>query len=161
MSNHRSFLQKLVLIAACLAPTAGLAESGVKVGVLQCRLLPSIGFIIGGHQRLTCRFTPQEPGQPAGDYDGSLNTVGLDIGFTAGGRMAWAVWAPTNGPLLGALAGVYVGASGDVGFGVGLGANVLAGGSGRTIALQPLSVEGDVGVNLALGISRLELWAAW
>jgi hypothetical protein len=86
-----------------------------------------------------------------------ISTVGLDIGITGGGALAWAVFAPTEGPPRGGLAGAYVGASGDVGVGVGLGANVLFGGSNRTVALQPVSVEGQVGVNLALGLSELEL----
>jgi hypothetical protein len=88
---------------------------------------------------------------------GALNTVGLDIGFTAGGALAWAVYAPTAGPLQYALAGTYAGATGEIGVGVGVGANLLFGGSGRAVTLQPLSVEGSVGVNLALGISGLEL----
>ena len=57
----------------------------------------------------------------------------------------------------GALAGEYVGASGDLGIGVGAGANILVGGSGRTFALQPLSLEGSVAVNIALGVSMLKL----
>jgi hypothetical protein len=152
----------LALLAATLfSPMAAQAESGVKVGVLTCRLHASIGFIIGGHQKLTCHFDPQTPGQPAGEYVGAINTIGLDVGITAGGAMAWAVWAPTQGSFAGALAGIYVGASGEIGIGVGLGANVLVGGSGRTIALQPVSVEGEVGVNLALGMSGLELRAVY
>jgi hypothetical protein len=55
------------------------------------------------------------------------------------------------------LRGTYVGASGNASFGLGLGANVLVGGSHRTISLQPLSVEGQVGINLALGVARLTL----
>src|SRR6478735_1056721 len=72
---------------------------------------------------------------------------GTNIGITAGGAMAWAVFAPTQGPMRGGLAGTYVGASGAIGVGVGVGANLLFGGTGRSIALQPLSVEGSVGVN--------------
>ena len=86
-----------------------------------------------------------------------MNTVGLDIGITAGGALGWAVFAPTQGPPPGGLAGVYVGASGEVSLGIGGGANVLIGGSNRTIALQPVSVEGELGVNLALGVSGLSL----
>jgi hypothetical protein len=71
--------------------------------------------------------------------------------------MAWGVFAPTAGPEPGALAGTYVGASGSVGVGVGVGANMLFGGSGRSISLQPLSVEGSVGINLSLGVSGLTL----
>ena len=33
--------------------------------------------------------------------------------------------------------------------GVGLGANVLVGGSGNSIALQPVSIEGTTGLNVA------------
>jgi len=130
--------------------------STTKVGTLACTLSPSIGFIIASHQTMSCRFTPSAPLPPEA-YSGAMNTVGLDIGITAGGALGWAVFAPTQGPAPGGLAGVYVGASGEVSLGVGGGANVLIGGSNRTIALQPVSVEGEVGVNLALGVSGLTL----
>src|SRR5262245_8481354 len=152
-----STIRKLVLAAVLLTPVAAHAESGVKVGVLKCRIEPSIGLIFVGREKLECRFTPQEAGLPGGRYAGTITTIGLDVGFSAGGYMGWAVWAPTAGPLAGGLAGYYGGASGEVGIGVGLGANVLVGGSGRTIALQPVSVEGEVGVNLAVGISGMKL----
>ena len=83
--------------------------------------------------------------------------VGIDIGISAGGVLAWAVFAPTTGVPFGALAGEYVGASGDIGLGLGVGANVLIGGSGRTIALQPVSLEGSVAINVAAGVSALKL----
>jgi hypothetical protein len=86
-----------------------------------------------------------------------MNTVGLELGITAGGVMAWGVFAPTDGTPIGALAGEYVGVSGDISAGVGVGGNVLFGGSNRTIALQPLSVEGDVGVGVSLGVSGFTL----
>jgi Protein of unknown function (DUF992) len=139
-------------------PAVGETTSSVKAGVLTCKLSPSIGFIIGSHQTMKCEYTPNNP-HPPETYTGTMNTIGLDIGVTAGGGLAWAVLAPTNGPPPGALAGTYVGASGDASFGVGAGANVLVGGSARTISLQPLSVEGEAGVNLALGVSGLTL--AW
>ena len=74
--------------------------------------------------------------------------------------MAWAVVTPNEGPMRGKLAGKYVGASGAIGLGVGVGANVLVGGSNRSISLQPLSVEGTVGINLSLGVSALTLTLA-
>ena len=124
--------------------------------MLSCNLSPSIGLIVGSHQSMTCRFTPDGPFPPE-IYVGAVNTVGLDVGITAGGALAWAVFAPTAGPPAGALAGEYVGATGEIGVGVGVGANLLFGGSGRSIALQPLSVSGEVGLNLAVGISNLQL----
>jgi hypothetical protein len=130
--------------------------SGTKVGTLNCELAPSVGFIVGSHQPMRCRYSPDGPFPPE-FYEGVINTIGLDIGFTTGGVMAWAVIAPTVGPPRGALAGVYVGASGDITAGVGVGANVLFGGSGRSFALQPLSLQGQTGLNLTLGIAGLEL----
>jgi hypothetical protein len=108
---------------------------------------------------MACRFVPNGPYPPEA-YVGVMNTIGLDVGITAGGVMAWGVFAPGEGPLRGKLAGTYVGASGSVGIGVGVGANLLFGGTGRSIALQPLSVEGSVGINLSLGVSGLTLASA-
>jgi hypothetical protein len=144
------------LITAIASQAAGQVPSGTKVGTLNCELAPSIGFIIGSHQPMRCRYTPDGPFPPE-FYDGVINTIGLDIGFTAGGAMAWGVVAPTVGPPRGGLAGTYVGASGSATAGVGVGANVLFGGSGRSFALQPLSLQGQTGIDLTLGVSALEL----
>lgn len=127
-----------------------------SAGTLTCQLAPSIGLIIGSRQRMACRFVPNGPYPPEA-YVGVMGTIELDIGITAGGVLAWGVLAPTAGPMRGKLAGTYVGASGAVGVGVGVGANLLFGGSNRSIALQPLSVEGSVGINLSLGVSSLTL----
>ena len=140
-------------------PTLALSQQpppGVQVGMLNCNLAPSIGLIIAESQRMSCRFVPNG-NYPPQIYEGVMNTVGLELGVTAGGVMGWGVFAPTEGTPVGALAGEYVGASGSVSLGVGVGANVLFGGSKRTIALQPLSVEGKAGVNLSLGVSGLTL----
>lgn len=130
--------------------------SWTQIGMLACKLDPSVGFVIFGHQSMSCRFA-QNPPLPTQLYEGALNTVGIDIGVSAGGALAWAVLAPTAGPPPGALAGEYVGASGDIGLGLGAGVNVLVGGSGRSFALQPVSVEGSVAVNVTLGLSGLQL----
>jgi len=78
------------------------------------------------------------------------------VGATAGGRMEWAVYAPTSRKV-GALAGRYGGVSGEATVGVGAGVNVLVGGSNRTVSLQPVSVEGQTGLNVAGGVTELEL----
>jgi len=147
------------VIAAPPGPPVGVVVAErVRTGLLACSVSPSVGLIVGSRQGLACLFTPD--GLPPERYTGAINRVGLDVGFTAGGQLAWAVYAPTAGFYPGALAGLYVGASGEAAFGLGLGANVLVGGSNRTIALQPVSVEGTVGVNLALGVAGLELFPA-
>jgi len=159
MFKHRIALMLGVLAIAGTSRVAAQAPQGTSAGVLTCKLAPSIGLIIGSQQRMACRFNPNGS-YPPEFYVGVMNSIGLDIGVTAGGIMTWGVVAPNAGPMQGKLAGKYVGASGAVGVGVGVGANVLFGGSNRTIALQPLSVEGSVGVNLSLGVSGLTLTPA-
>jgi len=156
MFKFRIALALGVLAIAWIAPASAQTPQGTAAGVLSCKLAPSIGLIIGSSQRMACRFTPNGPYPPEA-YVGVMNSIGLDLGVTAGGAMAWGVIAPNAGEMRGKLAGKYVGASGSVGVGVGVGANVLFGGSNRSIALQPLSVEGSVGVNLSLGVSGLTL----
>jgi len=152
----RSMLMTVALILASVVPSSAQIQQGTKVGALTCRLSPSVGFIIGSQQRLACRFVPDGPFPPE-NYLGVFGRIGLDIGITAGGVLAWGVYAPTTGPMRGALAGSYGGASGAIGVGLGAGANVLYGGSARTITLQPLSLSGSVGLNLALGVAGLTL----
>ena len=160
MPKHR--LDKVAILITLLlcGPTLAIAQQsppGVQVGMLKCNLAPSIGLIVAESQRMSCRFAPNGPFPPQ-NYSGVMNnTVGLELGISAGGVMAWGVFAPTGGTPMGALAGEYVGASGDIAVGVGVGANVLFGGSNRTIALQPLSVEGQAGLNVSLGVSGLTL----
>jgi uncharacterized protein DUF992 len=149
----------LVLSAALVAwagPAASQAPTWTQSGMLSCKLNPSVGFVIFGHQSMECRFVPSVPGPPQ-FYEGALNTVGIDIGIVGTGGLAWGVLAPTAGIPAGALAGTYVGASGDIAVGAGVGANLLVGGSNRSFALQPLSVEGSVALNVTLGLSALQL----
>jgi hypothetical protein len=148
----------LALIALASPARIKAQPSWTQIGVLTCRLNPSIGFVIAGHQSMECNYQPAGPFPPQ-PYEGALNMVGLNLGVTAGGVLSWTVFAPTTGLPAGALAGDYVGASGDVGLGLGAGANVLLGGSGRSVALQPLSLEGSVAINVAVGVSMLKLRA--
>jgi Protein of unknown function (DUF992) len=113
-------------------------------------------LIIASRRSVRCAFTPDRPGPPD-YYYGTISRFGIDIGATGGGQMVWAVYSEFRGPREGALAGDYAGASGEATVAVGLGAHVLVGGSGRSIALQPLVVQGQVGLNLAVGVAELRL----
>lgn len=126
-----------------------------KVGTLSCDVSGGIGLIITSKKELTCMFTPSQPG-PREVYVGSISKFGLDLGATAGGEMVWAVYAPST-RRFGALAGNYGGATAEATVGAGLGANVLVGGSNRTVALQPISVQGQAGLNVAAGVAELRL----
>jgi hypothetical protein len=156
MFKHYRLLAGLILAAGLATSASAQQNGGTKVGVLTCKTSASIGLIVGSHQKIRCSFAPDSGGPPE-NYSGSINRLGLDLGVTTGGVMAWGVVAPTNGVPHGALAGEYGGASGSASVGVGVGANALVGGSHRSIALQPLSVSGSVGVNLALGVAGLTL----
>jgi len=142
--------------AVLVSPAPAFAQAErVKSGTLNCDISGGIGLIITSHKDVTCMFTPSQPG-PREVYVGGINKFGLDLGATAGGEMVWAVYAPTT-RRFGALAGSYTGASAEATVGAGLGANVLLGGSDRTIALQPLSVQGQAGLNVAAGVAELTL----
>jgi hypothetical protein len=159
MLKYSPGLALIALAVTCVSPASAQTPPGTNVGALTCRMAPSIGLILGSRQRMACRFAPNGSYPPEA-YVGVMNNIGLDIGITAGGVMAWGVFAPNTGPMRGKLAGTYVGASGAIGVGVGVGANLLFGGTGRSIALQPLSLEGSVGINLSLGVSSLTLASA-
>jgi hypothetical protein len=127
----------------------------IRSGLLDCDVSGGFGWIIGSQKSVNCLFTPDRPG-PQEFYIGTISKFGLDIGATAGGRMVWGVYMETTAGR-GAVAGDYFGATGEVTIAVGLGANVLVGGSNRTVALQPLSVTGQAGLNLAIGVADLYL----
>jgi hypothetical protein len=159
MNWNRLWFAAVALVAALSGPANAQTpqQSWTQVDALTCTVDPSVGFILVGHQPMQCTYTPSLAPAPSEYYDGAINTVGIDIGVSAGSVLAWGVFAPTNGLPQGALAGEYVGASGDLGIGVGAGANILLGGSGRTVALQPLSLQGSLAFNVVLGVSSLKL----
>jgi len=160
MHRPLSALAAMAVVAAVALPTPTMAQPAnlTKVGTLTCDISAGIGFIIGSKKNVTCAFTPSLPG-PREVYTGSITKFGLDIGATSGGAMIWAVYAPTS-LSFGALAGNYAGATAEATVGAGVGANVLIGGSNRTVTLQPLSVQGQTGLNVAAGVAGLTLDSA-
>src|SRR5262249_19810149 len=124
---------------------------------LQCgwRLGVRVRLVEGGALHLSAGRVPAG-GRPE-HYAGSINKFGVDIGYTEGGVLVWGVFAPSSNLGPGALSGNYVGATGSATVGVGAGANVLVGGSNRTISLQPVSFEGNTGLNVAAGIGAINL----
>lgn len=126
-----------------------------RVGTLTCNVSGGVGLIVTSKRRLSCVFEGSHGRREF--YTGSVRKYGLDVGVTSRGTMVWGVIAPSNDFRPGALAGDYVGAQGSASVGVGGGANLLVGGSDRSFSLQPLSVEGSKGINLALGVAGLSL----
>ncbi len=146
-------------IVAVTAAQPAMARSGVKIGVLKCNVSSGTGFIFGSSRSLSCVYVPSDAGRRE-HYVGSINKWGVDIGYIKEGTMIWAVFAPSNNVRRGALAGDYGGVSADVAVGYGVGANALIGGFKKSIALQPLSIQGIKGFNVAAGVTALNLRAA-
>ena len=142
------------LMAAAL-PAA--AQTRVQVGTLVCNMKPNVAFIIGSVREASCTLRPATKATRAGSYTATIRRFGLDIGMNGSGVMIWTVLAPTRNVNPNDLRGTYAGVSAGAAIGVGLGANALVGGSNSTIALQPLSVQGETGVNIALGVADLTL----
>lgn len=151
----------LASIAACMliasygAADAQQSVQRVQVGVLECRGGASIGFIVGSVTNLGCVL--RAGGMPEDRYIAVIQKVGLDIGITEETALAWNVFAPVARLGPGDLAGTYAGADASASIGLGVGGNVLVGGSNNSIALQPLSVQGEVGVSVVAGLESLEL----
>jgi hypothetical protein len=149
-------LSTLALATALVASaTSAMAQDRVEVGVIDCRG-STTSFIVGSVTELGCSFRPSGGG-PAEPYHATIRRVGVDIGFNQQVAVAWAVLAPTRGFQRGDLRGTYVGAAASATVGVGVGANALIGGSNNTIALQPVSVQGQTGLSIAAGVAGLEL----
>jgi hypothetical protein len=149
-------LSAAALAALSLAGPAGAQAGRVKVGTLSCNIAGGVGFVIGSQKEVFCRFFPSYEGFAREAYVGVIRKFGLDIGATAGTDLVWAVYAPTTRRAW-PLAGNYAGATAEATVGLGAGANVLVGGSNRTVSLQPLSVQGQAGLNVAAGVADLEL----
>jgi hypothetical protein len=150
----RTIITSAALVLAALTGSAQ-AQERIQAGSLTCDVSAGIGLIIGSQRNVSCTFTPSLPG-PIEYYTGTISKLGVDIGVTGGGVMVWLVWSPTTRPV-GGLSGNYVGASAEASVVAGLGANALVGGSNRSVALQPLSVSGQVGLNIAAGVAGLDL----
>ncbi len=152
-----------LLACAAMVGAFGMASAqahgesgGVKVGTLSCNERGGWGLILGSTHPVRCTFSN---GERTERYDGSITRMGVDVGYQHSSTLVWAVVAPHERPAHGALAGHYGGATAGAAVGVGLGANALVGGSDRSIALQPISIEGKTGLNVAAGIGGMTLRA--
>lgn len=148
-------LAALLALGLAVSPAVAKNNKGVKIGVLSCDVSGGVGLILASSRSVDCTFERTVGGRNE-RYKGTIDRLGIDIGVTGKAVMAWVVFAP--GKLKrGALAGSYGGVSAEASVAVGLGANVLLGGSNKSIALQPLSLQAQTGLNVAAGIAALRL----
>jgi hypothetical protein len=140
-------------IAALLLTTNVDAQTNTQVGILKCTVAGGIGLLIGSRKALTCIFHKKNGEEER--YEGKVSKLGVDIGITKKSFISWAVLAPSGKRDTGALAGRYVGVSAEATVVGGVGANLLVG--GKSITLQPLSVQAQTGLNIAGGIGSIKL----
>ncbi|MEX0627073.1 MAG: DUF992 domain-containing protein [Cucumibacter sp.] len=156
-------MKKLIFLAIFalmgIPGTAAAAERRTEIGLLECTVEGGFGFIFGSRKNIRCEFDPADGVVGTREvYHGVIRKFGLDIGMTRRSYLAWLVLAPTVADYSpGALAGDYIGVSGEATIGVGVGGNLLIGGSSDTFSLQPLSVTAQTGLNFAVGVASLEL----
>jgi len=151
----KSVLALAAVAAAVLTVSAEAQSSRIRVGGLTCNVAPGVGLIIGSNKSMSCTY--QSVDGWSEHYSGNIIIVGADIGITDSKTIAWAVWAPVNQGGRGALAGGYAGATAEVTVAAGLGTNVLVGGFQNSFMLQPVSVSGQTGANVAAGVSGIQL----
>ena len=144
------------LTAMIASGSSPAAAAMVRAGVLECTVAPGVGFIIVSSKRLTCTYRPERG--PPQLYGGRISKLGLDIGVTGRTVIVWAVLTSQVGFHYGALAGRYGGVSAEATLGLGVGANALIGGTGRSFVLQPFSVQAQTGLNIAAGVTGLTLY---
>jgi hypothetical protein len=155
MSKFSLMIGAAALGALAVSVPAQAAPHGVTVGTLTCDVASGWGFVFGSSKDLHCTFRQQN--RHVEHYSGSISKFGVDVGYTEGGVLVWGVVAPSSDIRPGSLDGDYVGASASATVGVGVGANALVGGFDKSIALQPLSVSGEEGVNVAGGVGAISL----
>lgn len=132
---------------------------GVKIGYLACDVGEGGGYVLGSAKELDCTFRSSFKGDGPDSYVGTIKKLGIDLGYTVHGKIVWAVFAPTAGYHRGSLKGTYLGAAAEATLGAGIGANVLLGGTGGSIQLQPVSIGGQLGLNVAAAGTTVTLKA--
>jgi hypothetical protein len=155
MKSHIRVMLTAAAAVVALSGAAQAAPAGVKIGTLTCDVAAGAGFVFGSTKDLSCSYAPTNA--RAERYAGTISKWGVDIGYTGKGKLIWGVFAPASDVRPGALEGEYAGATAQANVGVGLGANVLVGGLDKSIALQPVSVQGSTGLNVAAGIGSISL----
>jgi hypothetical protein len=148
-------LSALGLVTGSLALGTPAQAQDVRVGVMTCDTASGFGYVLGSSRDLQCTFSPAA-GRPE-HYAGTFSKFGVDIGYVQSAEIVWTVVAPTVALPPGSLTGTYGGATASVTVGIGVGANVLVGGSNNTISLQPVSIEGGTGLNVAGGVASMSL----
>lgn len=158
MTRKHAFMNAALAAAVAIAlPHAAQAQDAkVAVGTLTCKGQGAVGMVLGSKENLTCTYEAAGGGAVR-RFAGATTRIGLDLGVRGESTMIWTVLGTTTQAAGEQLGGSFAGVSADVAAGLGVGANVLVGGNNKSLVLQPLSVKGETGLNIAVGVSSLTL----
>ena len=156
MKSGTALLLSAGLALGALGASPAAAQSGAQVGTLSCDVSAGVGMILSQKQTMTCLFTPANGGMSE-PYLGHIDTFGVALGQVNQGMLVWGVIASSSGLPRGALSGTYSGVGAQATAGAGVGANVLVGGTGNAFSLQPVSLQGQTGLNVAAGVTTITL----
>lgn len=152
--KHTILAGAVVAVSMLLAQSAFAKEGDVQIGKLECDVKGGIGLILGSKKKMTCTFTKSDGSVE--NYTGRVTKVGVDIGFTKKSKIIWAVLAPSKTADKGALAGNYNGVAVEATVAAGIGGNILVS-AGNAFTLQPFSIQGKTGLNVAGGLEQIKL----
>jgi len=155
--NAASFAILPLVLAAFLFPVQSARADASKVGALECFVDAGGSYIVGSTKDVSCVLYGEDD-EALEHYVGELTKYGVDIGFTEESLMVWDVFVATGKTYApGSLAGNFAGASANASVAFGLGASILIGGLGESFALQPVQIAQQKGINIAIGITRMQL----
>ena len=155
--NAASFAILPLVLAAFLFPVQSARADASKVGALECFVDAGGRYIVGSTKDVSCVLYGEDD-EALEHYVGELTKYGVDIGFTEESLMVWDVFVATGKTYApGSLAGNFAGASANASVAFGLGASVLICGLSEDFALQPVQIAKQKGINIAIGITRMQL----
>ena len=151
--HSRSCLTVLALAGLIgMHEPAAAQTGGPPTGRLSCTVGNNFAAIAKSQRPTDCRFRPRRG--PMQHYTGIVRSFGLDLGAIRTATMGWRVYGPYARAPLGALSGQYKSSSTATPSTPG---SALVGGKDNEATLLPLPLQGSRGINVAIGVTELEL----
>ena len=132
------------------------ANSRIYIGSLTCNVGGSTGYLLGSAKPLDCVFLGKD-GVSTAQYTGTIDKVGIDIGYTKAVHTIWRVYSLGSDRAPTQIGGTYVGEQGTVAAGNQAGGNWIYGGPNAEIGMVSSGVIKDAGYNLATGVAAMTI----
>jgi hypothetical protein len=132
------------------------ANSRIYIGSLSCNVGGSTGYILASSKSLDCVFLNKDGTQSA-QYTGTIDKVGVDIGYTKAVHTIWRVYSLGSDRGPNNLSGTYVGEQGTAAAGSQAGGNWIYGGPNAEVGMLASGIIQDAGYNLAAGVAAMTI----